>query len=797
MRLITLLGLLALASNLLATALPNSPIKAALSGTVVTEDGQPLEYATVSAYTSENTLANGTVTDEKGQFTLQLPHGDYQLKIEFIGFATRDIPVELSGKTDLGNITIGQDALTLEAVEVRADKSQMELKLDKKVFNVGKDALAQGGDATDVLAQVPSVTVSAEGSVSLRGNGSVRILVNGRPSALADNGSLEGIPANSIERVEIITNPSAKYEAEGSAGIINIVLKKNQQRGYGGTISLGTGFPADHRANVNLNLRHEKFNAFANVGGRYANFRGDGELSRTSTIEGEITNLVRVPDMDRNDRAYSVYTGFDYNLSERGTLTASYSRYDVINDDISVNTYDYSDGEFVPFRSLRQVEDYLEPGLYQQIDVLYNHNFSDERKLSLQFSHDRWAETESQGVMIEETFPALASVVDYQTESIESSEDYLAQADYEAPLGEYGKLELGLRAESRVISSDYFAERATENGYAPIPGFAANKFDYFEQIGAAYFQYGYEKEAIGFQLGLRAETIGIETENSEEAANNINKNFLQLFPSASIQYKLTDGISSQVSYSRRIRRPAFWQLSPFAGIRLPSSLFFGNPDLNPSFTNRVEWNLLMRGEKLTFNPAIYYSFITDYFQNVLSQEPGNLFGLNDGTIISRPTNLQREGAYGVEADLGYRPTETLNFNLYGRYYGYSQRGNVEGRSFDFDFATWTASIRAQIRLPKELSFQTRIGYNAYREDAQSENPGVFNGSAAISKEWDNKYTVTVNVYAPRYFRENTFLPTFRQEDFFQWTGWRFGLNLQYRFEKGARAEGRRQRGSIR
>ncbi|MEM9526521.1 MAG: TonB-dependent receptor, partial [Bacteroidota bacterium] len=574
MRSLLLLGLLALTSNLLATALPSLNL-ASLTGEVVTEDGQALEYATVSAYRPDSTLAEGTVTDAVGRFELQLPAGTYTLRIEFIGFATKNVPVDFKGKTDLGTITIGNDALTLEAVEVRAEKSQMELKLDKKVFNVGKDALAQGGDATDVLAQVPAVTVSAAGAVSLRGNSSVRILINGRPSALADNGSLDGIPANSIERVEIITNPSAKYEAQGAGGIINIVLKKSQQRGYGGTVSLGTGFPADHRANVNLNFRHEKFNAFANVGGRYANFRGDGWLERTSTLEGVTTNLRRVPDMDRNDRAWSLYTGFDYNLNDQATLTASYSQYDVINDDISLNDYNYTDVENAPLRTLQQVEDYLEPGFYQQIDVLYNQDFdNDKRKLSFQFSHDRWSEIEQQAVSIEETFPQALSIVDYRTESGEGSEDYLLQGDYETPFGQNAKLELGLRAESRVISSDYFAERATENGYVALPGFAANKFEYFERIGAAYVQYAYEKDAIGFQVGLRTETIGIKTENSAEAESNLDKNYLQFFPSASFQYKLTDNISTQLSYSRRIRRPQFWQLSPFGGIRLPSSIFF-------------------------------------------------------------------------------------------------------------------------------------------------------------------------------------------------------------------------------
>ncbi|MEO0733679.1 MAG: outer membrane beta-barrel family protein, partial [Bacteroidota bacterium] len=388
-------------------------------------------------------------------------------------------------------------------------------------------------------------------------------------------------------------------------------------------------------------------------------------------------------------------------------------------------------------------------------------------------------------------------IVRYRTQSDESSADYLLQGDYEMPFGEFGKLEIGLRGESRIISADYFARKNEANGFVPIPGFNANSFDYYERIGAGYFQYGYEKEALGIQLGLRAEYTDIATENSSQEETNLAKNYLQFFPSASFQYKLSERSSTQLSYSRRIRRPQFWQLNPFGGIRLPSFINFGNPDIDPSYTERVELNFLTRNDKFTFNPAIYVSFVDDMFINVIEQIPTNIFGLEDGTIEARPANLAGETIYGLELDLGYRPTDKLNFNGYFLYYGFSQRGDIGERNFDYDFATWRANVRAQLGLPHDLSIQTRIGYNAYWENAQSENLATFNGSAAISKEWKDKYTVTLNAYAPRYFREVTFRPSFRQQDYFQWTGWRFGVNFQYRFEQGASSRERRQRGSIR
>ncbi|WP_273447361.1 TonB-dependent receptor domain-containing protein [Neolewinella agarilytica] len=790
MRPLIILVLLALAGNLLATALPN--LKVNLSATVITDEGAPLEYATVSALRPDSTLVDGTVTNTDGTFSLSLPKGNYVLRVEFLGFATTEVPVVLDGNLKLEDITLSAGGVELDAVEVRASKSQMSLQLDKKVFNVGADALAQGGSANEVLAQVPSVTVGATGNVSLRGNGSVRILINGRPSALADNNSLDAIPAASIESVEVITNPSARYEAAGTAGIINIILKKDSERGYGGSLRLGVGQPADFQGSLNLNYRHEKFNAFANLGGRYANFRGAGDLQRASTLNGETTTLDQIIRMDRNDKAWSAYTGFDYKLSDQATLTASYSVYDVINDDFTTTSYAYR-SEDGSERNLEQGLDYLEPGTYQQIDVIYDKTFEQKgRKLSLYFNHDSWSEGENEWVDLQELAPNSQQLLGYNTFSGESSKDYLLRSDYVTPLGENSKLEMGIRLESRVISSDYFAKQ----GEDVILGFD-NELDYFEEVGGAFMEYAYEKEAFGFQLGLRNEYTSIRVENTQESQEDIQKNYNQLFPSLSTSYKFNEVFSSQLSFSRRIRRPQFWQLSTFGGIRNPSVLFTGNPDLDPAYSNRVELNLMARWEKVTINPAIYASATTDYFQNVVEQSADNIFGFEDGTILSSPVNLDQETSYGLELFASYRPTEALNFSGDIHYYGYRQRGEFEERSFDFDFATWSGSLRAQVTLPLDIDLQARLAYSAPRKDAQSIQRANYYGTLGLSRRWSSKIMASFSVRAPRYQRSSQFRPSFVEENYFEWTGWTFGANVQYRFEKGAKADERRQRGSIR
>ena len=794
MRTLFLLGVLALSGTLLATALPF--IDHPLSGRVLdASTGQPLEYATVSAYAADSTLADGGITDAEGTFQLDLPAGRYRVLIEFMGFLPLERTVDLPKESKLGEVFLETDRKTLETVEVRAAKSEMNLHLDKKVFNVGEDALAQSGTADQVLAQVPSVSVSAEGVVSLRGNSGVRILINGRPSALADNNSLDAIPAASIESIEIITNPSARYEAAGTGGIINIILKKERERGYGGSLTLGTGYPADHQLQLNLNYRHEKFTAFANVSGRYANFRGDGELTRASVLNGRTTELLRTPDMDRQDRAWSAYAGLDYHLNDRTTLTATYSIYDVVNDDLTRNDYRFTDGRGRPLRSLVQLQDYLEPGTYEQLDLIYAYTYGKD-KLTLQFNHDGWGELETEAVGIAVTAPVDTTLVDYRSSTEERSRDFRLQADYERQVGKSGKLEAGARAETRIISADYLAERADGSAYLTIPGFD-NRFDYAERIGAAYFQYGSEGERWGWQAGLRGEYTYICGENDEERLQDFEKRYLRLFPSASVQYTLSEVSSTQLSYSRRIRRPHFGWLNPFSGLQLPSSIFFGNPDLDPVYTDRVELNWVARWEKVTLNPAIYGARSLDFFQLVVEQEPTNIFELDDGTLLTTPVNLDREYTYGMELTGNYRPSDAIT--LFGdlNYRGYRRRGAYRERSFDFDFATWSAGLRVQYQLNPATSAQLRVGYDARTEDVQSINYGTYNGEAALSQKIGEQFTLLATVRAPRYFRSATFRPTFRQEDYFQWTGWRYGLSLAYRFERGADSEGRRGRGSIR
>ncbi|MEM9884806.1 MAG: outer membrane beta-barrel family protein [Bacteroidota bacterium] len=791
MKNLCLLGVLAMLCAFTAIAMPaNYQIK----GQILAETGQQaLEYATVSAF-QDTLLIDGTITDQAGLFSLNLEEGNYSLRIEFIGFASKEMEIELNENLDLGKIELSNDGIDLDAVEVTAEQSQFNLRLDKKVFNVGKDLLSTGGSATEVLDNVPSVTVEPSGTVSLRGNAGVTILVNGKPSALAQNDALSTIPASSIERVEVITNPSARYESAGNAGIINIVLKKERRKGFNGRASISAGIPADSRPTFNFNFRRDKINFFGNIGARYANFIGRSDMNRTSTIDGVTSSFEADSDQDRNDKAVFGFLGMDYFITDEQTITASYSNYSVINTDQAITDFLFRDGSSQLTETWNQVFDYREPESYNQLDISYAKTFSNDenKKWNITFQHDFWFNDETEEIRITESFPTMSERLNLRTNTIESSRDYLLQTDYQMGLGENGTLELGLRAETRIIKSDFIAENRENDIWQIYQGFD-NELDYYERIGGAYVQYGQRFEKFSYLLGLRSEYTYIKVDLLDEI-EDVEKTYTRFFPTVNTSYQLTEATGAQLSYSRRIRRPQFWQLNPFAGLSDPNEIFQGNPDLDPAYTNRVELNLVQNWEKVRLNPAIYYSATEEYFG--FSFEPRA-----DGVVIQQPINLELEQQYGVELIASYRPMDMLSFNGEINWFGYDQKGQFKDQNFDFRASTWTSRLSMQYRFLKTFSFQTRWNYQAAYEDALVDRKAVQFTDFALSKQFFNEQlTATLNVrnaFDSRWYRSTTTLANLVQGDNRAWNVRRYQLTLTYQFSQGERGRLRNMRGSIR
>jgi hypothetical protein len=790
MKTLFLILTLALVNNLSAESVP---AKANISGRIIdANDGFALEFATVSAFDSEEVLVTGESTDSTGRFSLHLPKGEYKLRFEFIGYSALDTMISVSKDLDIGDITLFSSAIALEGATVTAERSRLTLKLDKQIFDVGADIISQGGTANEVLDNVPMITVSPDGVVSLRGNSSVKVLINGKPSALADNNALQGIPAANIAKVEIMTSPSARFEASGTAGIINIILKDDSAKNGGGQVSASVGIPVDYRLNGSFTRSEKKWTYFANAGLRYSNYFSTGDAERISFLPTGTQILREDLDQDRNDRAGHAFGGVDFRPTDKTTFSASYSLYHQTNDDLSEVNYNYFDGSENLERDWLQRYDYLEPETYHQIEASYAQDFSKEgTKLFVLFQNDFWKNDEQELTIISERFPLTTEALRLRTRDIESSNDYLLQGDYEQKLGAHGKLEIGLRGESRIISSDYLAEIKQGDEFQVYRGLE-NLVDYYERIAAGYIQYAFEKNAWGVQVGLRSEYTNVRVEDTQAETADIEKSYNWVFPSATVSYKFSGKLNTSLGYSKRIQRPRFSQLNPFGGIENPNELRFGNADLDPSFRDHVELKVLYNSDQLTVSPYLTAHFIDGFYDTQVLQD-------SSGLVTYFPINLDQERILEAGLIVTYEPVKGWQFNGETRVAEFKQRGVYEGVDYGNSFQTFSAELGLRGKLPKDVRIQATFYYYGGQRYLQSFRDPFYGINAGLSRNFlSDRLQVTLNVrnlFALSVYEGGATLPTFTNSYSRQWQGQRIGLTVAW--DIGADVRVRRARGSIR
>jgi len=781
---------LALASNLSVTAMPANVI---ISGRIIDAAHDiPLEFATVSVFDSEENLVTGASTDSSGLFSFQLSDGLYLLKFEFIGYTTLDTILQLDADYNLGDIKMSNASLQLDGVTVSAERSRMTLKLDKQIFDVGADIISQGGTANEVLDNVPMVNVSEDGAVSLRGNASVKILINGKPSALADNNALQGIPASNIAKVEIMTNPSARYEASGNAGIINIILKDESAKNWGGQVSTSVGSPKDYRLNGSFTRTQDKLTYFGNAGLRLSDYVSSGNAERISQLPSGVEVLLEELNQDRTDRAGHAFFGLDFRPKEETTLSASYSLYHQTNDDLSTVDYKYSDDNGTVQRDWVQLYDYLKPETYHQIELSWAQDFAKEgSKLFVLFQNDFWNTDGQELTIINERFPSMAEALQLKTSNIESSNDYLLQGDYEQKVGEHGKLEAGLRGEMRIISSDYLAEQK-QGGSFEVYRNLENLVDYYERIAAAYIQYAYERDKWGLQIGLRSEYTNIKVEEERNEIPDIIKSYNWVFPSATVNYKFSDRINGSIGYSKRIQRPRFSQLNPFGGIENPNEIQFGNPDLDPSFRDLIELKLIYNSDRLTVSPYFTGHYIDGFYDTQVLQD-------SSGLVTYFPINLDQERILQVGLILNYEPVKGWQINGETRFAEFKQRGFYEGVDFGNSFQTFSAELGLRGKLPGNIRMQATYYYYGGQRYLQSFRDPFYGINAGLSRKFSSdRIQVSLNVrnlFALSVYRGGATLPTFTNSYARRWQGQRIGLTVAWDF--GADARARRARNRIR
>ncbi|MDG2073904.1 MAG: TonB-dependent receptor, partial [Polaribacter sp.] len=554
-----------------------------VSGKVIDKDTkEPLEYATVVLKNIKDNKLSGGITDGKGEFFIKIAGGTYDISVEFISFKTVNFKnTTIDKDIKLGTVILSEDGQVLDEVNIIPEKSTVDIRLDKKIYNVGKDMTVKGGSVSDVLDNVPSVSVDVEGAVSLRGNENVRILIDGKPSSLVglDGASaLRQLPADAIERVEVITSPSARYDAEGTAGIINIILRKGKVTGFNGSINPSIGNPTQYGISTNLNYRTKKYNLFTNSGYSYRD--GPGNSINNSTYfdnSGNITGyLNELRNNNRLRKGFNTSFGMEYYINDNSSILGNVVIRKSDGENTSSNNVEVFDASNSLTDTRTRNENELSDSKSFQYSINYTNKLNDTgKKLTIDLQYSKSDQDETGTI-----FQNSAFVEDNNT--IQNSERKLFQIDYVFPKEDGSQIELGYRANLEKSNSDY--KNTPIIPYTNPLLDPSNNLEFTQNVYAFYGQYGKKHDKFSYLLGLRGELtdqkINLLTTNE-----NYDKSYIGLFPTVNLGYELNDTESITVGYSKRLRRPRSYFLNPFESRSSETNIFKGNVSLDPTYTN--------------------------------------------------------------------------------------------------------------------------------------------------------------------------------------------------------------------
>ena len=754
----------------------------AVKGRVLEESSDAsIDFATVVLKSSAgDSIISGTTTIDGGKFEIASSIKEVELEISYIGFSPvviKDLVLE-QGVLDLRDIFLSEDVQQLDEIVVIGDKSTTEFKLDKRVFNVGEDLSTTGASALEVLNYVPSVNVSIEGQISLRGATGVQILIDGKPSVLADESSnaLGTITADMIERVEVITNPSAKYEAQGTAGIINIVLKKNEKKGVNGSVSVNTGVPHNHSIGFSLNKRTDRFNLFTQLGVGYRELPSDTRNTNRDFINS--TEFSSVGREYRNETFYNVILGSDYYIDPNNVITLSGSFAYEVEEQPSMTSFTFLNNEEVDgIWTREEVTSATNPKL--QYELQYKRDFKDNEDHKLLFSAiGNYFGKDQSSTFINNFSLGDNNQSNQQTATAFNEGKYTFILDYTKPVGENLKFETGMQYLLNDVNNDFEVRNKNDNGEYEIDPGLTNIFEYQQNVLGVYGTGAYEGDVWGVKVGLRVENTDLNTFLVNTNEENI-QNFTNLFPSFHTSYKLTEAVSFQAGYSRRIFRPRLWDLNPFFNIRNNFNIRVGNPDLMPEFTDSYEVGGVFVFDQLSLNTSVYHRYTTDKVERVST--------FDDGVTTWIPLNIGTNKATGAEVNFKYSPSRKITFNGDVNYNVFDRDGTFDGQDFDFSADQWSGKLTAKYKISRALDAEVTSQYLSREQTIQGiQSANVFADFGLRYKILNGKgvFNFSVRDIFKSRFQENTI-----QNDEFSIYSWnrrgRFvTLGFSYGFGKG-------------
>ncbi|MFO7845153.1 MAG: outer membrane beta-barrel family protein [Balneolaceae bacterium] len=765
-----------------------------IAGVVVNEDGNAIPNASVAILDPETEeIVTGTATNQDGSFSLTHESGSYTLLISFISYIDETIEIEIEpGRSeDLGTIELRPEDSQLEEVVIEGERSYMEMNFDSRNFNVGQDITSMGGNALDVLDNVPSISTDFEGNVSLRGNEGVQILINGRPSNLVRGGTdgLGSIPANMIDEIEIITNPSARFEAQGTGGIINIKLIDNAQLGFNGTIQANTGYPQDHGAGVNLNYNTNNINWFLNLDFEYEREPESG-YSFQSFNDDTTYAFSESSDVTEREVEGDINFGADFYLPYNQIITFS-SRVSIESEeeDADLTYTDYNPSEQGVYRSPFEDWDILQRANRNNLEEARERDYDVRLEYENRFDgsdHRLTAEAdfefgnENEDVLLSQDLrEGSTDFNDQRTFSEEVYRELRIDTDYEQPIGDDGKFEAGFRLNFDWLDNDYLSEdQVNGNWVIPEDGLdQSQNFTYFENVNALYSTFSGASGDFTYQLGARLENTRIKTE-LDQTGEGSNQNYLNLFPSAFLSYTISDQNSLQLSYSRRISRPWSRFLLPFSQINDSRNRNVGNPNLKPEFGNSYELGYLRQWESGSVLSSVYYRHRTEVIERIRTID-GN------GITTRRPINLATEDAWGIEFSADQDLFSGLQLSGSLNLFQSNRDGIYEGVTYASESESFTSRLRVRWRFLDDWNFQSYIYYRGARQTTQGRNNGrSFVGSGLSREIMDGRATLSLNVrdlFNSRQSDREVINPQSYTNNQYSWSSRSFRLNLRYNF----------------
>lgn len=764
-----------------------------ISGKVLDTDTKaPLEYATIAFFSKkQNKIVDGGITDANGNFNIKIEEGTYDITVEYISYNKITLPnKKISSNLNLGTIYLELDYASLDEVEIIAERTTVEIKLDKKIYNVGKDLTVSGGTVSDVLDNIPSVTVDPEGNVALRGNDNVRILINGKPSGLVGLNStdaLRQLPADAIERVEVITSPSARYESEGTGGILNIILKRSKLQGFNGAVTGNVGHPDTAGLSGNVNYRTGDFNFFNTTAYNY--FTNIGNAYNFTEFKNTGNFLDEKRDSESIRKGLTSNFGVEWYINDTASLTTSMVYRSGSTEQNSTNVLTQFDANKTFLSENIRLDPEMGDSKTLQFATNFTKNFTtDGHKFSMDFQVENSNDDNLSLILSDGINTDIL-------QTLQDQSSVLLQTDYVLPLGQNSQFELGYRGDFSESSTDYEVQLLDPNtNQFEIDTRLSNLFNFKLHINALYTQFGSKINKFSYLLGLRMENTQT-TIDQPTSGDFKKKNITGLFPTINFSYELSEKESLTLGYSRRISRPRSFFLNPFPSRTSITNIFQGNADLDPSYSGVYDFGYIKRYNQVNLNTSIYYQREVNE-SNWVSFETGETVIINNNPIavITRtPINLATNNRYGFEFNVNYTPTKKWRINTDFNFFKNITRGEFNGINLDAENISWNIRLSNKYTLPGNIDWQTNIDYRGPGRDGQTKRDAIVAANVAFSKDlFKDKASIALNI--TDIFNSRRFIGEIETDTFFtirdfQYRGGQVvNLAFTYRFNQNKKAE---------